>query len=158
MTFSCYKKRRYLDQPRARQIVLGTLARHLPRWGGRCLGFVVMPDHVHVLLWFELPGRLQRFMNVWKGGSSGLLKQYMRQHRQAYTKRLEENDAIWQRRYYDFNVTSEAKAREKLNYMHNNPVNRGLADTPCDWLHSSARWYEEGKSVGVALDTWDKLG
>jgi len=58
---------------------------------------------------------------------------------------------MWQPKYYAFNVFSEAKAREKLDYMHNNPVKAGLVENPCDWLYSSARWYLMGRSVGVAI-------
>jgi putative transposase len=157
VTFSCYKRRRYLDRPRARQIVIGMLARHLPRWEGVCFGFVVMPEHAHALLWFAAEGRLARFMNVWKGGSSGRIKQDTRRHRQGYAVSVGDDDSVWQRRYYDFNITSEAKCREKLIYMHNNPVARGLVEEPGDWPHSSARWYEEGRSVGVALGTWEEV-
>jgi putative transposase len=44
-------------------------------------------------------------------------------------------------RYYDFNVYSEAKVREKLEYMHFNPVKRGLVYEGIDWRWSSARVY-----------------
>ncbi len=47
----------------------------------------------------------------------------------------------WQRRFYPFNVFSEKKRQEKLNYMHNNPVKRGLVSAPGDWPWSSWRFY-----------------
>ena len=40
---------------------------------------------------------------------------------------------LWNRRFHPFDVYSEAKRREKLNYMHNNPVKRGLVSSPGDW-------------------------
>jgi hypothetical protein len=48
---------------------------------------------------------------------------------------------LWQRRFYPFNVFSEKKRQEKLNYMHNNPVKRGLVSAPGDWPWSSWRFY-----------------
>ena len=47
---------------------------------------------------------------------------------------------LWQRRFYPFNVFSEKKRQEKLNYMHNNPVQRGLVSAPGDWPWSSWRF------------------
>ena len=54
---------------------------------------------------------------------------------------------FWQRRYYDFNVYSDRKVTEKLRYMHQNPVERGLVPSPALWCWSSYRAFafcEEG--------------
>ena len=48
---------------------------------------------------------------------------------------------MWQRRFYPFNVYSEKKRLEKLDYMHNNPVKRGLVKEPGEWPWSSWRFY-----------------
>jgi REP element-mobilizing transposase RayT len=48
---------------------------------------------------------------------------------------------LWNRRFHPFNVYTEEKRREKLNYMHHNPVKRGLVSSPGDWLWSSWRFY-----------------
>ena len=44
---------------------------------------------------------------------------------------------VWQESFYDFNVYTEAKLHEKLNYMHNNSVAWGLVDDPADYPYSS---------------------
>jgi len=48
---------------------------------------------------------------------------------------------FWQRRFYDFNVYSAEKRREKLEYMHRNPVTRRLVEDPQDWIWSSYSFY-----------------
>jgi hypothetical protein len=48
---------------------------------------------------------------------------------------------VWRRRFYDLNIWSEKERLEKLTYMHNNPVKRGLAKQPGDWPWSSWRFY-----------------
>ncbi|MGH9407409.1 MAG: hypothetical protein ACRD3D_16440 [Terriglobia bacterium] len=48
---------------------------------------------------------------------------------------------LWQRRFYAFNVFSDEKLQEKLNYMYNNPVPRRLVSSPADWAWSSWRFY-----------------
>jgi putative transposase len=60
----------------------------------------------------------------------------------------ESHPHLWQRRFYDFNVWSYKKKLEKLNYMHSNPVKRGLVKEPKDWLWSSYGFYE-GRDDGL---------
>jgi REP element-mobilizing transposase RayT len=50
--------------------------------------------------------------------------------------------AFWQTRFYDYNVRTEKKRVEKLRYMHQNPVKRGLVSAPEDWRWSSYRSLE----------------
>ncbi len=70
-----------------------------------------------------------------------------------------ENDVcatrLWNRRFHPFDVYSEAKRREKLNYMHNNPVKRGLASSPGDWPWSSWRFYFRQDASGLRMDRLD---
>ncbi len=60
--------------------------------------------------------------------------------------------AFWQARFYDFNVYSQGKKREKLNYMHANPVIRGLVKHPRDWRWSSWGFYHGGVAGLVVID------
>jgi hypothetical protein len=59
---------------------------------------------------------------------------------------------VWQRRFYDMNVWSDAKVQEKLKYMHDNPVKRGLARSPDQWRWSSFRYYNLEDSALLAMD------
>ena len=59
---------------------------------------------------------------------------------------------VWQRRFYDFNVWSDRKIREKLDYLHHNPVERRLVETPGDWPWSSWRFYYLQDSSVLAMD------
>jgi len=61
--------------------------------------------------------------------------------------------SFWQPRYYDFNVWRESKLTEKLDYMHQNPVERGLVARPEDWKWSSALHYSTGKECGVEIES-----
>jgi len=64
--------------------------------------------------------------------------------------------AFWQARFYDFNVYSKGKKREKLNYIHANPVIRGLVRHPKDWAWSSWGFYW-GRTAGlVAIDVEER--
>jgi putative transposase len=157
VTFSCYKRRTYLKPDRAKRIVIGQLGIRLRKHDGLCLGFVVMNDHVHAMVWFPETEQLSSFMNKWKEQSSREIKQMFRNHFANYWSRVDDSDPIWQARYYGFNVWSRSKAEEKLDYMHMNPVRAGLVQRAVEWTWSSARWYVEGKSVGLPIRWPDGL-
>src|ERR1700730_9773384 len=59
---------------------------------------------------------------------------------------------FWQRRYYDFNVYSAQKIREKLDYIHTNPVKRKLVMHPKDWPWSSWAFYATGEQGVVKVE------
>ena len=151
VTFSCYRRRRLLDHPRARQVVVGVLAEELRERQGACCGFVVMPDHVHAIVWFPETGCLSQMMRVWKSRSSRELKQFVRGQLPQYSQWIDPKQPFWQPKYYPLNLYTEKKAREKLEYMHLNPVRAGLVKQACQWRWSSARYYERGKSVGIPI-------
>jgi len=100
-----------------------------------------MPDHVHALLHFKQKDMLSHFMQQWKRKSSIRLKQFIEEHLPSFVATMNPNEPIWQPRFYNFNVFSGSKAREKLEYMHNNPVKNGLVKQAEDWAYGSARWY-----------------
>jgi hypothetical protein len=60
--------------------------------------------------------------------------------------------AVWQARFYDFNVYSFGKVKEKLNYMHANPVIRRLVEHPKDWPWSSWSNYAKNGEGLIAVD------
>ena len=60
--FSCHHRRALLDEDHAKRILLGHLNAQLSRQSAKCVGFVVMPDHVHAIVWFPETGQLSRFM------------------------------------------------------------------------------------------------
>lgn len=151
VTFSCYQRRRLLDHAHPRQVVIALLSEELKKHGGTCCGFVVMPDHVHTIVWFPAAGCLSPFMQTWKSRASRQLKKFVRGQMQEYAKSIKPKQPFWQPKYYPFNLYTEKKAKEKLDYMHLNPVRAGLVRQACDWPWSSAQYHEQGRSVGVPL-------
>ena len=151
VTFSCDRRRRLLDHDRPKQILIEVLSSQLSKQSGQCVGFVVMPDHVHAVVWFAEPHQLSHFMKQWKQRSSVQIKRLAHNVLSEYYKHVDLNEPFWQAGYYDFNVFTEAKIEEKLAYMHQNPVRGGLVNHSCDWPWSSARFYEQGLPVGLPI-------
>ena len=152
VTFSCFRRRRLLDHPRVRDNFVRITAEKLRAHEGTCSGFVVMPDHVHAIVWFAATGALSPFMKTWKQTTSLRLKRVLRGVAPHYAEKLLPDDPFWQPKYYPFNLYNERKAREKLDYMHLNPARAGLVARTVDWRWSSATYYESGQDVGIPLE------
>jgi putative transposase len=130
VTFSTYQRRRFLEPERAKEIVVEAL---------------------QGCLFGNAEYNISRFIQVWKKTSSYRIKQFYREHMTHYRQFCPNDCPVWQAKFYDFNVESDHKLNEKLDYMHANPVIAGLAEYSSDWLWSSARFYEQGQGVGVNL-------
>lgn len=155
VTFSCFKRRRLLDHDHTKRVVLGVLNESLERQSAKCVGFVVMPDHVHAIVWFPETGQLSRFMHGWKRISSYNIRRWLEEGNARYLERVNPSDPFWQPKYYSFEIYSRVKLEEKLVYMHQNPVRAGLVEHPVAWKWSSARWYERRQTVGVPIEWVD---
>ncbi len=151
VTFSTYQRRQFLAPERTRFIVMEVLQTYLETHRAFCHGFVVMPNHVHAMLTVDSSSTIASFLQVWKKTSSYRIICFYAQELTRYHGLCPQNCPVWQARFYDFNVDSGKKVNEKLEYMHHNPVEAGLALTSLDWAWSSARFYEEDKSVGVTI-------
>lgn len=146
ITFSCYQRRPFLSLPGAPKIFEEILERVRRWYDFGVLGYVVMPEHVHLLV--TEPER----------GSLALAIQMLKQLT-AHKLRPHSADApFWYTRYYDFNVRTSKKRIEKLRYLHRNPVVRGLAAKPEDWEWSSFRHYQTGVEGTVEIESeWTAL-
>jgi putative transposase len=138
ITFSCYHRLPYLGGSTSRALFESSLERIRTRYSFVVLGYVVMPEHVHLLVNEPKVVSLARVIQAVK------LSVSLRE-----TKR-----PFWQARYYDFNVFSTAKQVEKLRYMHRNPVARGLVAKPEDWAWSSFRHYATGLEGTVEIESF----
>ena len=116
-----------------------------------------MPNHVHALIWFPQTGQLSQFMKQWKQRTSKIIRRDVMPMLPAYQKQIEDGSAFWQRKYHAFQVWSDEKLIEKLNYMHLNPVLAGFVDRATDWRWSSARHYEWNRTVGIPIE-WCPTG
>lgn len=151
VTFACNRRRKLLQPDRTKRIVIGTLGSWLSRRSGLCLGFVVMPNHLHALIWFSEINQRSGFMDVWKTEASVRIRQHFERFHPAYWSRIEGDDSVWQSKYHSFNVFSEKKLAEKLDYIHLNPVRAGLVEKAIDWPWSSARWHLQRKPAGIPI-------
>ena len=127
------------------------------------LGFVVMPEHVHLLVSEPAASNQSVALPVLKQEVSRCLRKRCKSPLEGqlglkFATAQQEEEHFWQRRFYDFNVWSEKKFKEKLAYMHANPVKRGLVLHPRDWPWSSWGHYALGEQGLIRVDALgDKL-
>jgi REP-associated tyrosine transposase len=137
LTFSCFHRLPNLGTVEAREVFESALERVRLRCRLVVTGYVVMPEHVHLLVSEPCEGTLARAVQGMK---------------LSVAKRRGERP-FWQARYYDFNVHSSEKVSQKLRYMHRNPVARGLVARPEEWPWSSYRHYATGERGTVEIES-----
>jgi putative transposase len=140
ITFSCDGRQPLLARPKACETFERELETVRQRYQFVIAGYVLMPEHVHLLVGEPVKASLSVVIQVLKQQTSRKLKQ-------------RGEIRFWQRRYYDFNVHNELKRVEKLRYMHRNPVKRGLVEEPEDWPWSSFRHYATGEIGTVEIES-----
>lgn len=147
VTFSCYHRQAYLGTPKARDVFVNVLDEVRSRYSFRLIGYVVMPEHVHLLISEPATSNPSVVLQTLK---QKVAKQLfgMSGSETASSQRAH----FWQRRFYDFNVWTEVKLREKLDYIHGNPVRRRLVSHPGDWPWSSWGFYERGETSRIRID------
>jgi REP-associated tyrosine transposase len=132
LTFSCYHRQTYFASPHICDLFVQCLEDMRRRFALCVYGYVVMPEHVHLLV--NEPPR-------------GVLADAIHYLKLSFAKRLGGRGwsvppgSFWQKRYYDRNVRDVREFTIKLRYLHRNPVKRGLVTEPGDWKWSSFRHY-----------------
>jgi putative transposase len=154
ITCSCYRRLPFLNQACSRDRFLTILEQVRQRYRFVVVGYVAMPEHIHLLVTEPEIGTPSKVMQVLKQRTARALlpKRKRRDPRQgSLFSEQSEPRAFWQSRFYDFNVWTEKKRVEKLRYMHWNPVMRGLVESPELWRWSSYRYYflDEAGAVRV---------
>src|SRR6266403_331283 len=160
ITSSCYQRRPLLNTPRRRTWFLEILEQVRRRYAFVVVGYVVMPEHFHLLISEPERGNPSTVMQVLKQRfARAVLREWRRRKPAAHgTFWNEALDAghVWQRRFYDFVVWSEHKRIEKLRYMHRTPVKRGLVLEAQQWAWSSFRHYADGERGAVLVNEAQK--
>ncbi|MGH9640833.1 MAG: REP-associated tyrosine transposase [Terriglobales bacterium] len=160
ITCSCYRRLPFLGTARARDRFLAVLEQTRERYRFVVVGYVVMPEHIHLLVAEPEVGNPSTVMQVLKQRTARALlpKRKRRDPRQRELFGEAPHRAFWQARFYDFNVWTTKKRVEKLRYMHRNPVKRGLVAAPELWRWSSYRFYLLGEAGPVRVNVgWEKI-
>ena len=134
VTFSCFHRPPLLETSGARETIEALLEQTRARHQARVYAYVLMPEHIHLLV--NEPPQI-------------VLAQFLKAFKQMTSRKLRgSHEKFWQDRYYDSNIHGEQAFSEVIRYIHRNPVKRGLVEKQEDWAWSSFRHYSTGE-VGV---------
>ena len=143
LTFSCFHKQPLLQTDHAAQLFVDALSAAASRYEMDLWGYVIMPDHVHLLL---CPQRetydISRVLFAIKRPMSY----------RAKDAGLFEGKHFWQPGGgYDRNLWKARTIHKELGDMHENPVRRGLCEQAEDWRYSSAGYYAGEEDVPLVM-------
>ena len=139
ITFSCFRPLPRLEAIEAAETVEAVLEQTRARHQARIYTYVLMPEHIHLLVNEPPQILLAQFLKAVKQVTSRKLRGPRRKFRQD--------------RYYDSNVLGEKGRSEVIRFIHRNPVARGLVAKPELWPWSSFRHYASGAKGRVEIES-----
>jgi len=144
VTFSCFHRAPLFSSPDIYQLFVQSLENMRRQFEMCIFGYVVMPEHVHLLLSEPPHARLADAIHYLKLSFSKRLNSL---------RGLSSSGSFWQKRYHDRNIRDGREFTIKLRYLHRNPVKRGLVRNPYDWKWSSYRHYALREDGIVKLES-----
>ncbi len=164
VTGCVYKKIELFDQyPMCAKMFLKSLDFYRTKLNYKLLAYVVMPEHYHFLIYLSPETTISKIMMVVKGYTAKNIIDFLKEDNPTYLLKFKVPESkikrfkdsiyqIFQKDNYDFNIHSEKKLFEKINYIHYNPVKRGLVEEPSQYLYSSAKNFENGPDSFITID------
>ena len=156
LTFSCYHNQPFLANPEycdevIRAIKLAKLKHQFDLWA-----YVLMPEHVHILIYprtpeYSIPKILK---SIKQPVSQTVIRSLKQNDTQSFLAKMKTTDKARPYRFwqagggYDRNFDSLDAISKAIDYIHNNPVKKGLVAEPCEWKYSSYNaWQNDGKGM-----------
>jgi len=159
INFSCYHRLWLLTSEEIIMPFIDELVKARLRHNINILGYVIMPNHVHLVLHPPDNCDLGRIIGHVKARSAGRILKLLRTRKSSVLNRLRvykkgiPRYAFWQARCYDHNCRRLETVKEKIAYFHLNPVRAGLVANPADWRWSSYRWYHGLNDIVLEIDS-----
>lgn len=159
LTFSCYRRLPLLSRDRSRHWFIEALQSARQKHGFDLWGWVIMPGHVHLLLWPAAGYRIHKILADIKRPVGQQAIDWLKANDADFLERLTVRNR--NRTYHRFwqagpgqdrNIYDPVAVHQVLEYVHNNAVKRGLVRLPEQWQWSSARDWGGKKDVFLKVD------
>ncbi|MBI1914453.1 MAG: transposase [Planctomycetes bacterium] len=149
LTFSCFQRRKFLARERSCKWFIDALREAKEKHAFDLWAYVLMPEHVHLLLWpRRFPYHISRILSSLKWPVTQKAAAYVRRFAPEFLPQMTDRQGkkpvvrFWQRGGgFDRNLWEPAVIWQEIDYIHANPVRRGLCAKPEDWPWSSAADY-----------------
>ena len=159
VTLNVRERRKAFSRPEYAELVLRELRFECDRHPARLIAYVVMPDHLHFLLWPD-DGLLSRFLARFKPGVTlkiDALAQANERDKERDWLAAKGKRELWQDSKYSLSVFSPRWIGEKIDYIHRNPVRARLVENAANYPYSSIGAYLEDPDI-VAPVKVDLIG
>lgn len=161
LTFCCYHGLPLLSKDRTRGWMIESMQKIRQQHAVDLLAFVLMPEHVHLLVRPRNPA--YDMADIQKSLKQSVARKalaWLREHDPAFLSRLKGERAGQRVRHhfwqpgggYDRNIFEPATLQHAVHYIHQNPVRRGLVTVAEDWRWSSARFFARLDNVPIEMD------
>ncbi len=147
LTFSCFRRKPFLRRDRSRLWMLKAIERARTQHAFDLWAYVIMPEHVHLLIWpTHAVYSISAILKSLKQSVARNALTFVKRNSPDFLRQMEDRQPnggvahrFWQRGGgFDGNLTEPATVRQTIEYIHANPVRRGLCKRPVDWRWSSA--------------------
>ena len=139
ITFSCFHRLPLLEAPTTKETFEFVLEQTRSRHRARVYAYVLMPEHIHLLI--NEPPLI-------------LVAQFLKALKQITSRKLRgDRRQFWQDRYFDANVHGETARSEVIRYIHRNSIKRGLVASPEQYRWSSFNHYATGIRGVVEIES-----
>jgi putative transposase len=155
LTCSCYDRLPLFKNDQIKDAFVEQLSLARKRLNFQLYAWVIMPEHFHLLLTPDLPkSTVTKVLYALKPPFATKVITRWRQLDAKILERVRDaqgNPHFWlEGGGYDRNIVSKEELFEKLAYIHNNPIKRGLVERAAEWRWSSAAWYERREGLPMA--------
>jgi putative transposase len=152
VTTSCRNYLHIFDRDTCFRILIQSLQFVGRKFNADYLGYVLMPNHVHFIVYFRKENQLSALMRDFKKFTSGEIRRLVEKDgrfdilEKLRFHRPNQKFKLWQDRFDDVNIRSRKVLETKLNYIHENPLQEhwNLVESPEKYSYSSAAFYENG--------------
>ena len=159
VTFGTFKKFPLITNNENRKTIIDAIISMREKYGFRLLGYVLMPEHIHLVIVPADGTKLGRIIGEIKRESAVKILDKFKRLNSPILSKLEvtrngiKKHAFWQRRCYDHNCRTPESVWKAIDYCHNNPMKRGLVNKPSSWIWSSYRFYHGKNGVVLKIDS-----
>ncbi|MFA8016266.1 REP-associated tyrosine transposase [Bremerella cremea] len=160
LTFSCYRRLPLLTRDRTRQYFVDAVNLSRERNRFDLWAFVIMPEHVHLIVLPHSDVKVSSILSTIKQSVAKRALLWLKVNAPSFLPQIEDLQPsgkrcfrFWQRGPgYDRNLRSARDVHEKIRYVHQNPVRRGLVEHATDWPWSSFAAWQSGIDTPISID------
>lgn len=162
ITSVIYSRLNIFVQPSFIIPIIDSLNYYRYQYSCKLIGFVIMPDHIHLLIFPQVERAITDFMRDFKRFTSGRItrqarvdgrKEWLEKFEQAGSETERAEYKVWQDSFWEQSIYTEAFLKQKLDYIHSNPVRAGIVKSADQYPYSSFRNYHLNDNQLIEIDS-----